>query len=60
MDLTEKAQKILTDVCERREIDIVQRWRSVQTVDEREQCSTDLRAVEELKELIEGYIRDDY
>lgn len=61
MDRTQQAKqiatnKLLVEILDERERDIIQAWRSAETVDEREQCATDLRALEALRETISATI----
>ena len=60
MEPKEQALTLLNEVCERRVTDIIEKWRSSQTVEERELCATELNATEELKELIEAQIAHEF
>ena len=53
-----KTNQLLTQILSEREHDIISSWRSATTVDEREQCATDLRALEAFRECLDSRIND--
>lgn len=60
MKLEEMALQFLIEMCDRRDADIIESWRAADDVGERERCATDLKATEELKELFESLIQNEY
>ena len=50
--------QLLNDIFAQCEHDIISQWRSAATIEEREQCSTDLRALESLRESIYAKVTD--
>lgn len=49
-----KNNKLLTDIFAEREQDIISSWRSAVTIEDREQCATDLRSLESLRECLDS------
>lgn len=55
----QKALELLAQITERRDAEIVDKWRYAQTAEERELCATELRTLGELKREIETEISNE-